>query len=250
MHADAHVTNEHELTHLSKGEFITGVFTWYTTGSITSLQFVKNTAQISPLYGLQGGTSDPGVFTAGGDALLGLSGSFNAQNVLQIEAVWRSDIAAQGYRSIATSFIGSGVSSTIFNDYRYLGNPVSTHISQIRYRKDIKAVAGLQITYTSHRGGRTINQETPIRGTEAGEQEAWTLTADEYITQVKGKYKDAVVYQLEFLTNKGSTRKFGMEAGDPFSFEPPNRGMVLYYIIGKSAALVQSLTFVWASPPV
>ncbi|KAH7332713.1 hypothetical protein B0J17DRAFT_154172 [Rhizoctonia solani] len=234
---------------LARGEFITGVFIWHTSGSIASLQFIKNTSQLSALYGLQTGIGDPDVFTAGGCALLGLSGSFSSNTIVQAESVWRSDVEAKGYRSIATSFIGAGVNSTIFNDYRYLGDPSTARISQIRYRKTMAAIAGLQVTYTSTRGGNTVNHQTPLRGIEAGEQDTWTLTTGEYITQVQGKFKDGVVFQLEFLTNKGSARKFGKEEGEPFNFVPPDRNMVLYYMLGKSADLVQSLTFVWGTPP-
>ncbi|KAG8703597.1 hypothetical protein FRC11_010595 [Ceratobasidium sp. 423] len=187
---------------LARGEFITGCFVWYTTGGITSLQFVKNTTQISAFYGAQISPADPIIFTAGGNALLGFSGNCNSQNLLQIQAVWRNDVKADAFRSISIATIG--VANTyLFNDYPYLSNPTTSRISKIRFRNTLQVVAGLQITYSSKQGDSEVHQETPIHGTDAGPVDTWTLGEGENIIQVKGRSSGAAVYQLEFVTNKG-----------------------------------------------
>ncbi|KAG8697016.1 hypothetical protein FRC11_000322 [Ceratobasidium sp. 423] len=203
---------------LARGEFITDVFVWATASSITAIQFVKNTTQLSARYGLYTGAGEPNIFTAGGSGLLGLSGSFNVNQLLQLQAVWRSDVKEDEYRIIATSTIGTS-NGSMFNDYR------------------------------STRDGKETKQMTPCRGTDAGARDTWTLEADEYITQVKGRYSGSAVYRLEFTTNKGNTKKIGQEFGDYFTFAPPNKDMVLYYMLGKSAGYMQTMTFVWGMPP-
>jgi hypothetical protein len=70
----------------SKGEFITDVFVWSTPNSITSLQFAKNTSQVSGRYGVLTGAGDPTVCNMAGRALLGLSGSFTATSLTQLQA--------------------------------------------------------------------------------------------------------------------------------------------------------------------
>ncbi|CAE6472722.1 unnamed protein product, partial [Rhizoctonia solani] len=232
---------------LGRGEFITDVFVWATSSSINAMQFAKNTSQLSVRYGTQNGAGDPAIFTAGGNALLGFSGSCNTNSLLQIQAVWRSDVKSDEYRSIATSTIGSS-SAIIFNDYRFLGDPASSYISKIGYRNTAQVVAGLQVTYSCKRDGTVVSQETPVRGTDAGARDTWTLAEDEHIIQVKGRAASTAVYQLEFLTNKGNTKKIGQEAGDAFTVAPPHKDMVLYYLLGKSAGYMQTIMFVWAMP--
>ncbi|KAF8749658.1 hypothetical protein RHS01_09957 [Rhizoctonia solani] len=46
---------------LTRGEFITDVFVWSTTNTITSIQFAKNTAEVSGRYGALAGAGDPTV---------------------------------------------------------------------------------------------------------------------------------------------------------------------------------------------
>ncbi|KAH7332714.1 hypothetical protein B0J17DRAFT_154231 [Rhizoctonia solani] len=200
---------------LAQGEFITECFVWYTSSLICSLQFVKNTTQISAFYGFQSSVGDPTIFNAGGNALLGISGNCNAQNIIQAQPVWRRDVRVDAYRAIATATIG--VANTyLFNDFQYLGNPANSRISKMRYRNTASVVAGLQITYSCKLDGRSSG---------------------------------AAVYLLEFVTNKENTKKFGQEAGEAFSLVPPKKDMVLYYLLGKSAGYIQSLTFVWGAPP-
>ncbi|CAE6467181.1 unnamed protein product [Rhizoctonia solani] len=233
---------------LARGEFITDVFVWYNTSSILTIQFVKNTTQLSPRYGLHAGWGDPTIFTAGGSALLGMSGSFNASQILQLQGVWRSDLKQDDYRTIATSIIGTG-NGTMFNDYRFLGHPPTSRISAIQYRNTAQAIAQFQVTYSSTRDGNQIKETTPIRGTDPGNQDTWNLEDDEYITQVSGRFNGTAIYRLEFTTNKGITKRIGQEFGEWFTVLPPKRGMVLYYLLGKTVGYVQTLTFVWGTPP-
>ncbi|CUA67972.1 hypothetical protein RSOLAG22IIIB_07655 [Rhizoctonia solani] len=307
---------------LGRGEFITDVFVWAIPSGINAMQFAKNTCQLSPRYGIQNGAGDPSISNAGGNALLGLSGSCNTTSVLQIQkrpvpgpltllllqqqarpqsvveymelkkntsqhdpqnllkganiyeiakgrslsftrsltlqkqgdftfrqAVWRGDVKSDECRTIATASIGSA-SAPIFNDYRFLCDPPTSYISQIRFRNTAQVVAGFQVTYSSKRDGTVVSQDTPIRGTDAGARDTWTLGEGEFINQVRGKATATAVYQLEFVTNKGNTKKIGQDAGDAFTVAPPNKDMVLYYLLGKSAGYMQTMTFVWGAPPV
>ncbi|CEL54055.1 hypothetical protein RSOLAG1IB_06764 [Rhizoctonia solani AG-1 IB] len=233
---------------LAHGEFVTGYFVWYTVAGIASLQLVKNTNQMSAFYGAQVSAADPSIFNAGGSALLGFSGNCNGQNLLQLQGVWRNDVRVDPYRSISTSTIAFG-NATLFNDFQYMINPNTSRISKIRYRSTAGAVAGLQITYSSMQGDNEVHQETPTRGTDAGPTDTWVLEKGELIVRVKGYTSGASVQQLDFLTNKGNTRKFGQESGQSFDLLPPNKDMALYYLLGKSAGQVQSLTIVWGTPP-
>ncbi|KAF8730566.1 hypothetical protein RHS02_07680, partial [Rhizoctonia solani] len=234
---------------LTRGEFITDVFVWSTTNTITSIQFAKNTAEVSGRYGALAGAGDPTVFNKGGRALLGISGSVTATSLTQLQMVWRNDIRSYESRIIDSTTIGSS-STTIFNDFEYLGDPASSRITRIQYRNTTnQPVAGLQITYSSMSDGELVYQRTPTRGTDAGAISDWALEEDEYIVMVKGNYAANVVYYLELETNKGNTRKFGQVAGNSFYLTPPNRDMILYYILGKSAGYLQSLSVVWGMPP-
>ncbi|CAE6396555.1 unnamed protein product [Rhizoctonia solani] len=233
---------------LGRGEFITHVFAWSNNSTVQTMQFVTNGSRVSPRYGDQTDTGEPVISTGGGSALLGLSGSINGSSLSQIQAVWRSDVKTEDFRNIHTSTVNAS-SGTIFNDVRFLGDLATSRITQIRYRNTLQAVAGFQVTYSSKCGGNVVHQETPIRGTDSGARDAWTLAEDEYITKVNGKYGSGVIYQLEFLTNKGNTKRFGQEAGTSFTFTPPNKDMVLYYFLGSTAGYLKSVTFVWGVPP-
>ncbi|CAE6467214.1 unnamed protein product [Rhizoctonia solani] len=234
---------------LNRGEFITDVFIWSTSNSITSIQFAKNTAQVSARYGVQTGAGDPTICNKAGRALLGISGSFSTTSLTQLQMVWRNDIKSYESRIIDSTTIGSS-NATIFNDFEFLGDPATSRITRIQYRNTTnQPVSRLQFTYSSMSDGKLAHQQTPVRGTDGGAVSDWTLAEDEYVIMVKGNYTANVIYCLEFETNKGNTRKFGQVAGDSFYLTPPNRDMVLYYVLGKSAGYLQSLTVVWGMPP-
>ncbi|QRW23783.1 Jacalin-like lectin domain protein [Rhizoctonia solani] len=236
---------------LARGEFITDVFIWPYGASIPAIQFVKNTTQISPRYGASSGWGEPIISTAGGSALLGLSGSFNTAQLQQLQesgAVWRSDVKSDDYRAIATSSVGYG-NGTMFNDYRFLGHPPTSRISAIEFRNTLQAIARFQASGDSTRNGTPIKETTPMRGTDAGNTDTWNLEEDEFITQVSGRYNGTAIYRLEFTTSKGITKRMGQEFGEWFTVLPPKKGMVLYYICGKTVGYIQTLTFVWGAPP-
>ncbi|KAG8680671.1 hypothetical protein FRC11_002153, partial [Ceratobasidium sp. 423] len=186
---------------LSQGEFITHIFVWcWSAAVIKAMQFVKNTYEVSMRYG---DSTDAGwvhLFSQEGNALLGFSGSCDANFLTQLQAVWRHDVRAEDFRSMELTNVVYG-NATTFNDYRFLGDPGTAYISQIRFRNTVQAV-----TYSSKLGGSVVHQQTPIRGTDAGAQDIWTLAEGEHIIKVNGKSVNAVVYQLEFVTNKGNTK--------------------------------------------
>ncbi|CAE6467171.1 unnamed protein product [Rhizoctonia solani] len=233
---------------LAPGEFITHVFAWVYGNVIKSMQFAKNTYEISQRYGDSTDAGVPVVWNEGGSALLGLSGSYDANWLTQLQPVWRNDVKAEDHRNIELTIINNGTGTT-FNDFRFLGDPSTSYISRIQFRNTAQAVAGFQVTYTSKLGGNEVHQETPARGTDIGNRDSWTLAKDEHIIQVKGKMVYNVIYQLEFVTNKGNTKKFGQDAGTPFSYDPPNKNMVLCFFIGNGAGYIQSLTLAWGAPP-
>ncbi|KAF8675713.1 hypothetical protein RHS04_06609 [Rhizoctonia solani] len=234
---------------LAPGEFITHVFVWYYNAWIKTIQFVKNTYEVSHRYGDLTDTGYPMAWNEGGCALTGFAGSYDVNWLTQLQAVWRHDIKAEDNRNIELQIV-SGGSGTIFNDFRYLGDPSTSRISRFCFRNTAQPVAGFQVTYSSKLGGVEVHQETPVRGTEAGNRDAWTLAEDEYITQVKSKAVYNVVYQLEFTTNKGNKKKFGQDAGTLATYDPPQKDMVLYFFIGNSGAYIQSLILAWGTPPV
>ncbi|CAE6444059.1 unnamed protein product [Rhizoctonia solani] len=233
---------------LARGEYITDIFTWNNTTGIVTIQFAKNTYQLSPRYGVNGGWGDLTISTAGGSALLGLSQANSSNYLRQLQGVWHSGPKQDDYRAIATSAVGSG-NGVLFNDYRFLGHPPTSRISAIRYRNTAQAIAQFQVTYSSSRNGTQIKETTPIRGTDAGAQDTWVLEDDEYITQVSGRYNGTAIYRLEFTTNKGITKRIGQEFGEWFTVLPPKKGMVLYYFLGKTVGYIQTMNFVWGAPP-
>ncbi|CCO34943.1 hypothetical protein BN14_09054 [Rhizoctonia solani AG-1 IB] len=216
---------------LARGEYITDIFAWNNGGFIITIQFAKNTYQLSPRYGVHIGW-----------------GSNNSNYVRQLQGVWHSGSKQDDYRAIATSTIGMG-NGTMFNDYRFLGHPATSRISAIQYRNTAQAIAQFQVTYSSSRNGTQIKETTPIRGTDPGARDTWNLEDDEYITQVSGRYNGTAIYRLEFTTNKGITKRIGQEFGEWFTVLPPKKGMILYYLLGKTVGYIQTLTFVWGAPP-
>ncbi|KAF8748031.1 hypothetical protein RHS01_11109 [Rhizoctonia solani] len=219
---------------LARGEFITDVFIWPYNGTIPAIQFIKNTTQISPRYGASSGWGEPIISTAGGSALLGLSGSFNTAQLQQLQESSVIDVKSDDYRAIATSSVGYG-NGTMFNDYRFLGHPPTSRISAIEYRNTTQAIARFQAS-----GKDYANAWYGCR-----QYRHMELEEDEFITQVSGRYNGTAIYRLEFTTSKGITKRMGQEFGEWFTVLPPKAGMVLYYMCGKTVGYIQTLTFVW-----
>ncbi|CAE6498662.1 unnamed protein product [Rhizoctonia solani] len=239
---------------LSRDETITKVFAWATQGDVVALQFAKNTGQVSNIYGPQPVTvENPHVLNGGGDALLGLSGTFNSTHITQIQPVWRGDVTEEQHRHTAvthTGFYSINNLGTTFNDYGYLGNPYTARISQIRFRNVTNAyLAGFQVVYSFERAGRSLDQETPIRGVPSGLQETWTLGKDEFIKEVRVKRSSSGIAMLEFVTDKGTIKRMGQDVAEEVVMKPPHKDMVLYYIIGRSHTVLQWMSFVWGMPP-
>jgi hypothetical protein len=73
------------------GEFITDIFVWHANAAnlaaqVVAIQFVKNTYHLSPIYGIQAGSTSPPVLLSGdGHALVGISGNYHASALLQIQ---------------------------------------------------------------------------------------------------------------------------------------------------------------------
>ncbi|CUA67971.1 type VI secretion system protein ImpL [Rhizoctonia solani] len=168
---------------LTPGEFITHVFTWWNGNAVETIQFITNNSLVSPRYGDRDDTGEPVVSTGGGNGLLGFAGSTSTDRLLQVQAVWRSDVKAEYFRKVQMSTVNAS-GGLVFNDAEFLGDLATARISQIRFRNILQPIAGFQVTYTSKCGGAMVHQETPIRGTDTGTRDVWTLAEDEYI--IKG----------------------------------------------------------------
>lgn len=247
--------------HLDKfdleGRFIhiTDMFVWATDQTITSIQFVKNSGEVSPIYGAtRGVTQAPVLLTGDGCALAGLSGSFDADGITQIQGIWRRDLSVSGHRPMRTSFAG-GHDGVIFNDMQLLGEQyrLTARISQVTARSPgTDFVGGLKVTYINPVGENDVLGETPVHGTDNGQVTTWRLGRGEYITAVRGRHDGTSICELQFTTNRNrESPAFGMAAGDfHFNFDAPKGGdgkvMELQHMVGKSGGRVNSIMFVWA----
>ncbi|CAE6476224.1 unnamed protein product [Rhizoctonia solani] len=189
------------------------------------------------------------------DKCLDITNNFEKRFESRVQPVWRGDVTDELHRRTAVTHTGfyAMAGGTTFNDYGYLGDPSTARITEIRYstRTDLHIYA-FQVVYSSDRGGRSLDQVTPIRGTrgDAGTQGIWKLGKDEFIKEVRVKRDASWVGNLEFVTDKNNTRKIGIDQGSLVVMKPPQEDMVLYYIMGRSAGAVQWLSFVWGTRPV
>ncbi|CAE6499597.1 unnamed protein product [Rhizoctonia solani] len=188
---------------LSGGEYIAGIFVWPTDHFIASLQLVKNTGYVSPIYGaMRGITQPPCLLSENGKALGGLAGGYDAIGITQLQAVWRNDIQVNDYRYTRTVFVG-GQDGEFWNDLRFIGDRFSARISKITTRSSGAGYLGsIQTTYTSLVGGYPSCQESPVHGTEDGPITTWTLEDGEYITEIRGSHDGTSICQLWFTTNR------------------------------------------------
>ncbi|KAL5632310.1 hypothetical protein ACGC1H_000347 [Rhizoctonia solani] len=246
---------------LASGEYITDIFVWqHNDGWIAGIQFVKNSLECSPIYGMpkNGFTSRPLILLSGdGNALLGISGTYTSDSLNQIKAVWRSDVVLRRQRHTQTSFTG-GSHGVIFNDLQYLADPATARIVQISACSRANnggdgTVCNFRVTYESMSGG-LVRSETPPRGPCTGPRVTMTLEEGEYITGVRGSHNDDWIFRLQFVTNRRTHPAFGTATGQvPFSFDAPKtpdgRDMVLHYMVGKYRGCIDSLLFVWAEMP-
>ncbi|CAE6479770.1 unnamed protein product [Rhizoctonia solani] len=120
---------------LASGEYITDIFVWRShDGFIGGIQFVKNSLECSPIYGVvlkkNFQSHPPALLDGNGNALLGISGTYTSDGVSQITAVWRSDVVLRRKRRTQTSFTG-GYKGYVFNDLQYLPDPAVSRIAQI-----------------------------------------------------------------------------------------------------------------------
>ncbi|KAJ1299907.1 hypothetical protein OPQ81_005022 [Rhizoctonia solani] len=242
---------------LASGEYITDMFVWHhTDGWIAGIQFFKSSLECSPIYGIGDreliSTHAPVLLSGNRKALLGISGTYNADNICQVKAIWRGDVVIRRQRHTQTSFTGA-LHGFVFNDLQYLADPATSRIVQITARAD-SSLANLRTTYVSISGGALVRSETPARGTDIGPLQTVTLEDGEYIIGVRGTHNHMWVHQIQFITNKKELPTFGTDQGDvSFSFDAPKtidgQHMVLHYIAGKACGCVHSLLFVWAEMP-
>ncbi|CUA70008.1 hypothetical protein RSOLAG22IIIB_08849 [Rhizoctonia solani] len=237
---------------LTLGEFITDIFIWPSDHSIASIQLVKNTGYISPIYGAtRGVTQPPHLLSGNGKALAGLSGGYDEIGIAQLQAIWRKDLEAANYRAIQTSFVG-GADGDLWNDLKFIADRSTARISGITARSPGTGyLSSLQTTYTSRVGGYPAHQESPIHGTEDGPITSWALGDNQCITGVRGRYDGTSICELQFITNRNESPAFGKPGGNfNFNFPAPEtqggNKMVLHYMAGKSARRVNSIIFVWA----
>ncbi|KEP48104.1 putative jacalin domain protein [Rhizoctonia solani 123E] len=241
---------------LAQGEFVTDIFIWPTDHFIASLQLVKNTGYVSPIYGATRGITQPlRLLNGNGKALAGLSGGYDNVGITQLQAVWRRDLEFINYERSATTFIG-GEDGDFWNDLSCIGDRSSTRISGITARSPGAGyLSDFQTTYTSLSDGYPAHQESPVHGTEDGPVTSWTLEGGQYITGVRGRHDGASICELQFTTNQlnQASPAFGKPCGNfDFNFTAPQteegNEMILHYMAGKSAGRVNSILFVWVDP--
>ncbi|KAJ1300223.1 hypothetical protein OPQ81_005054 [Rhizoctonia solani] len=227
---------------LIPSDFITDMFVWYhTDGWIAGLQFVKSNYEFSPIYGIRdresNNTRPPVLLSGNGNAQLGISGTYNSDNICQIRAVWRSDVVPRRHRHTQTSFTGSTY-GIVFNDIQHLADPSTSRIVQIIARTD-GGVANFRTTYLSTTPGGLVRSETPPRGWDTGPLQRMNLEEGEHIIGVRGSHNDQWIHQVQFITNKKEHPPFSADKGHAsFSFDAPKtmdgKDMVLHYMAGKS----------------
>ncbi|CCO34737.1 hypothetical protein BN14_08844 [Rhizoctonia solani AG-1 IB] len=93
---------------LAPGEFITNIFVWNNPTAIKALQLVKNTYEVSQRYGDSTDANWPTLWKEGGSALVGMSGSYDANWLTQLQPVWRSDVKANNHRDFELTYINNG----------------------------------------------------------------------------------------------------------------------------------------------
>ncbi|KAF8669675.1 hypothetical protein RHS04_08818 [Rhizoctonia solani] len=189
---------------LAQGETITEIFVWPTDYSIGSLQLVKNTGYISPIYGaVQGVTRSPHLLSGDGNSLLGLSGSYSAIGITELQAIWRNNYEVINYK-YTTTFAG-GQGGNLWNDLGLIGDRRTARISEIKtWSPYIGFLSGFQTTYTFIAGGHQVEQRSAIHGTEEGKVTKWVLEEGEYITGVCGRCDGISICELRFITNRPS----------------------------------------------
>ncbi|KAJ1299908.1 hypothetical protein OPQ81_005023 [Rhizoctonia solani] len=179
----------------------------------------------------------PVLLSGNGNAQLGISGTYNSDNICQIRAVWRSDVVPRRHRHTQTSFTGSTY-GIVFNDIQHLADPSTSRIVQIIARTD-GGVANFRTTYLSTTPGGLVRSETPPRGWDTGPLQRMNLEEGEHIIGVRGSHNDQWIHQVQFITNKKEHPPFSADKGHAsFSFDAPKtmdgKDMVLHYMAGKS----------------
>ncbi|KAJ1300221.1 hypothetical protein OPQ81_005052 [Rhizoctonia solani] len=256
-YASSNPQSQSDTLVLAPGEYVTDIFVWnHHDGWIMGIQFVKNTLELSPVYGLgdrESSSNHPPVLLAGnGKALLGISGAYTQDSLSQVKAVWRNDIILRRQRHTQTSFTGN-TKGRVYNDLQHLADPSNARIVQITGRAE-GAVASFRTSYVSVSSGSLIRSESPSHGWDVGPLQTITLEEGEYITSVRGSHNYGWMHQIQFITNKKEHPPFGTQVGNvEFNFSAPKtidgRDMVLHYMAGTSGGCLHSVLLVWAEMP-
>ncbi|XP_055067286.2 zymogen granule membrane protein 16-like [Misgurnus anguillicaudatus] len=112
---------------------------------------------------------------------------------------------------------GSGVMYSSENDGRITGIRVWEYPSEY--------IAGIQLQYN----GNWTDLICAIYGTPM----EMTLSDNEYIMEVAGKYGPGYVYEIMFVTSRGRSLKVGQPYGTSFNFFPTHDGSELRLLSGR-----------------
>ncbi|ELU39047.1 hypothetical protein AG1IA_06909 [Rhizoctonia solani AG-1 IA] len=106
---------------------------------------VKNTGYISPIYGaVQGVTRSPHLLSGDGNSLLGLSGSYSAIGITELQAIWRNNYEVINYK-YTTTFAG-GQGGNLWNDLGLIGDRRTARISEVKtWSPYIGCLSGFQV---------------------------------------------------------------------------------------------------------
>ncbi|KAG9081566.1 hypothetical protein FS749_007570 [Ceratobasidium sp. UAMH 11750] len=241
---------------LRGGEFITEVVAWSTEG-LCALQFMTSKGRMSQHYGGNGGK--PTLLSSKGGALVAFSGDLGDTDdygIHGIQTIWRHDlIPPQLTPSHKCSEYLGGVAGEPFNDWSFLKNSMTAHVSCVRVRSG-SYVHSIQATYRGESGGKQFTSPSWPHGGSGGLEDTFLLEPGEFITAVSGRHDDTKIIQLYFTTSRDRTSlKYGRSSGgQTFKCRAPvaanGKPMRLCFITGKSSACLNGIMFVWASDKV
>ncbi|KAG8777534.1 Zymogen granule protein 16 B [Ceratobasidium sp. 428] len=240
---------------LREGEFITEVITWLDDGRTSAFQFITSKGRISSHFG--GSDGKPVLLNSRGGALVALSGEIihsehpERFGLYHVQTVWRHDLVPLQFtpNHHSSEFFG-GTGGEPFNDWAFLKNSPSGHVSSVRVRSG-SYVHSIQVTYRGENNRKQFVSPSWPHGGTGGLEDIFTLEPGEYITNVSGRYDHEKILQLYFTTNRGRvSEKYGRSSGKSFRCQAPlaNNGtsMRLCFVMGKSSKCLNGIMFVWS----
>lgn len=250
-----HVGTVYEFP-LATGEHITEMLIWIEGIWLYGLQFITSMGRCSDQYGIHRGT--PTVARCKGSVLVGFISHTKLHPDFkelfhQVQGIWRRDLVPKVPKEddVYSDYFGNiKQDGKNFNDRVIVGNSTSIRVSSVEVWSS-EQIDSIKFTYTDIIDGQERTSTTNRRGGPGGLYHKFILENGEHVVTVSGRYEEAHVTQLCFVTNQGRTSEvFGGGKGQSFSALSPrdksgNR-FRLQYVCGKSTdTLLASIMFVW-----